>query len=114
MFKPSPATALSQPVNEHITRLPTCYRGAALAWQRATLPALHLCDLATSSSGDSIELLTVILADLIATSEFLRPSPGLLMLVPRRKQESYTASHQHVPDAVGVVIVLIGFHECIY
>lgn len=36
------------------------------------------------------------------------------MLVPRRKQESNAASHQHVPGAVGVVIVLIGFHECIY
>lgn len=36
------------------------------------------------------------------------------MLVPRWKQESNTASHQHVPDAVSVVIVLIGFHERIY
>ena len=65
-------------------------------------------------SSHGIELLTVVLADLIATSELLWPGPRLLMLVPRRKQESNAASHQHVPDAVGVVIVLIGFHECIY
>lgn len=105
IFKPSPRWALLSRERARLTR-------EGQPRPRAASPSLHPCD--QDSSGHSIELLTVVLADLIATRELLGPGPGLLMLVPRREQESDTASHQHVPDAVGVVIVLIGFHEGVH
>lgn len=46
-----------------------CERGAAQA--KSNLSSLHLCHQEQSSSGHSVELLTVVLADLIATSELL-------------------------------------------
>lgn len=105
IFKPSPRCAL---LSRERARL-TC---EGRPRPRAASPSLHPCD--QDTSGHSIELLTVVLADLIATRELLGPGPGFLMLVPRREQESDTASHQHVPDAVGVEIVLIGFHESVH
>lgn len=121
-----PQTCLhkSSPAHLHLTpvqAVPSCpgnehVRGLRMSkgqpQPRAAAPSLQPCE--QSLSGDSIELLTVVLADLIATRELLGPGPGLLVLVPGREQESHAAGHQHVPDAVGVVVVLIGFHEGVH
>lgn len=106
-LKPSPRCTPC-PGDEHVRGLTTC-QGHPRAG--AASPSLQP---GQARSGHSIELLTVVLADLIAARELLGPGPGLLMLVPRREQESDAAGHQHVPDAVGVVVVLIGFHEGVH
>lgn len=61
--------APSQPVTKHVRGLLTCERGAAQA--KSNLSSLHLCHQEQSSSCHSVQLLTVVLADLIATSELL-------------------------------------------
>lgn len=63
-----------------------------------------------ATSRHRVQVLSVVLTDLIVASELLRAGPGLGVLVAGREQESRTPRQQHVPDAVGVVIVVTGHH----
>lgn len=64
-------------------------------------------------SRHCVQLIPVVLADFIVAGELLGAGPGLGVLVPWRQQEGCAPCQQHVPDAVGVVIVFAGHHGSI-
>lgn len=55
-----------------------------------------------------IQFFPVVLADLIMAGELLQAGPGFNMLITWWQQECCTPRQQHVPDAMGVVIVVTG------
>lgn len=61
-------------------------------------------------SRHCVQLFPVVLADLIVAGELFGAGPGLGVLVTRWQQERCAPCQQHVPDAMGVVIVVAGHH----
>lgn len=61
-------------------------------------------------SRHCVQLVPVVLADLIVAGELLGAGPGLGVLFTWWQQEGCAPCQQHVPDAVGIVIVVAGHH----